>query len=39
MKKIAKLVSVLLLAVLMASLCASAWAEDTTTYYKVMCTF
>lgn len=32
MKKIAKLVSVLLLAVLMASLCASAWAVDTTTY-------
>lgn len=32
MKKIAKLVSVLLLAVLMAGLCGSAWAENTTEY-------
>ena len=32
MKKLAKLVSVLLLVVLMASLCGSAWAVNTTTY-------
>ena len=32
MKKLAKLVSVLLLVVLMASLCGSAWAENTNTY-------
>ena len=32
MKKIAKLVSILLLTVLIAGLCGSAWAEDSVTY-------